>query len=276
MRQHASEQIGGQADRPDRFQPFKFAHHTVDVGPTRIAAHEVQQSPRTGCRRLGLVIVRCRRGGRPQQSIEPVAHLRGEPPVNRCGEVILVGANRATDDAFDTVGCRRLDAERTATRLQLRGQPIVIPRLRDGVVAEPRPERRGVGNRRLAEVEEDTDFGPLSFTGVEPERLRRERDVECASQPCDRLRIEHVRATREAASVAEEQQHDGEAEPVRSAFRCHESVVGRCQVPAAIARAGRVARQDVHDEIVAVGSSLAGNIPPAAAPAHFIASNGGW
>ena len=38
-------------------------------------------------------------------------------PLNRCGEVILVGANRATDDAFDTVGCRRLDAERTATRL---------------------------------------------------------------------------------------------------------------------------------------------------------------
>jgi hypothetical protein len=72
---------------------------------------------------------------------------------------------------------------------------------------------------------------------------------------CDRLRIEQVRATREAASVAEEQQHDGEAEPVRSAFRCHESVVGRCQVPAAIARAGRVARQDVHDEIVAVGSA---------------------
>jgi hypothetical protein len=142
VRQRSSEQISGQADRPDRFQPFEFAHHAVDAGPTRIAAHEIQQSPGTGCRRLGLVIVRCHRGSRPQQSIEPVAHLRGEPPVNRCGEAILVGANRAADDAFDTVGRRRLKLERAATRLQLRGQPIVV--------AEPPPECRGVGDGRLA------------------------------------------------------------------------------------------------------------------------------
>ncbi len=73
-------------------------------------------------------------------------------------ERIVRGAVRAYEEHFTAAIYGR-----TATRLQLRGQPIVIPRLRDGVVAEPRPERRGVGNRRLAEVEEDTDFGPLSF-----------------------------------------------------------------------------------------------------------------
>ena len=83
--------------------------------------------------------------------------------MNPCGEAVLVGANRATDDALDTVGRWRLDAERSAARLQLRGQPIVVARLRDGVVTEPRPERRGVGNGRLAEIEEGADFGPLSF-----------------------------------------------------------------------------------------------------------------
>jgi hypothetical protein len=130
-------------------------------------------------------------------------------------------------------------------------------------VTEPRPERRGVGNGRLAEIEEGADFGPLSFecavANVERDRLRRKRYVERARQPCHRLRIEDVRTTREAATVAEEQQHDGEAEPVHAALCGDQRVVGRCQVPAALSGAGWLVRQGVHRQIVAVGS-IAGQV----------------
>ena len=71
--------------------------------------------------------------------------------------------------------------ERSAVRLQVRGQPIVVARLRDGVITEPRPERRGVGNGRLAEVEKGADFRPLSFecAVAAVERDRASAEAEC-------------------------------------------------------------------------------------------------
>jgi hypothetical protein len=92
-----------------------------------------------------------------------------------CRVAILVGTNRATNDALDAIGRRWLNLERAATCLQLRGQPIVVARLRDGVVAEPRPERRDVGKGRLAEVEEGADFGPCRSTFPRPQSDRQAR-----------------------------------------------------------------------------------------------------
>ena len=245
MRQHAREQARGQTHRPDRLQSLQPARHSGHPGLARVAAHEVQQRPGAGGGGLVLVasLRRGARRGRAQQGVEPLAHLGRQPGMDGGVEAVLVGTHGAADDAPDAVRGGRLDAERTAALFQPGGEAAVVADFGDGVVTQPGPERLGVCDRRLAEAEQGADLGPLplqrTISGVEQQRPGvRLRHAERARQFGHRALADLVDGAWEAAAGAEEQQQDGEAQPVAPALGLDQEAIRRRQVPDPVAACG--------------------------------------
>lgn len=105
---------------------------------------------------------------------------------------------------------------------------------RSDLIAQPGLERLGVGDGRLPEPEQSTDFGAVAFPG--PAGCC--RSVIEAGLHVELLRhIRHGRGINlrqpswKSAMGAMEQQEQGEDEPVRPAFLQDEGVIRRRQLP---------------------------------------------
>src|SRR5512134_1156507 len=140
--------------------------------------------------------------------------------MDRRGKTVLISAYGRAHDAFDPVERWRLDRQSSAPLFQHRRELVKIAGLGNGMVAQPSNEFLGIGNYGLSEAEQGTELGALalerSFSGSEGEHLtgRGRRHIEPARQVGNHLDVNLRRRSREAAMVAEEQQHHGEAEAV--------------------------------------------------------------
>ena len=127
-----------------------------------------------------------------------------------------------------------------AALLQLGGKATVVAGQGDGMVAQPGAELFGIGNRRLTEAEQGADLGPLPLqraiggAGQQQGRATRRRHAERARQPRHHVLADLAGGAREAAAGAEEQQHDGEAQPAGPALGLDQQAVRRRQVPGAV------------------------------------------
>jgi hypothetical protein len=145
---------------------------------------------------------------------------------------VLVGPHRRTNDAREAVRRGRLDAERAALGLSLRGKLAGIAGPGDDIVAQPGTERLCVGDARFAKAEQGAYFSPLplqravSGIGQQWRFAARLRHAERARQPRHGVLVHLGRCMREAAPSAEEQEHDRKAQPVSPAPCFDQQAVG--------------------------------------------------
>ena len=130
---------------------------------------------------------------------------------------------------------------RAAPGLGLRGELGRVARPGDDGVAQPGAELFRVGDRRLPEAEQGAYLGALPLepcgrrrSGSSGAPARGCRHAERAREPRHRILVRPRPAARgEAAAGAEEQQHDGEAQPAAPAPGLDQQAVRRGEVPEA-------------------------------------------
>jgi hypothetical protein len=186
-------------------------------------------------------------GRRPHQRLEPGARVGRKPGLDRRITPLVVGAHGAADDARDAIRGGRLETERAAPGLGLRGELAHVARPGDDGVAQPGAELIRVGDRRFPEAEQGAYLGALSFgravggLGQQRRPGRGCRHAERARELRHRILVHLGRGAGEAAAGAEEQQHDREAQPAAPAPGLDQQPVRRGEVPG-----GAVERRRAH------------------------------
>ena len=160
---------------------------------------------------------------------------------NASKKPFLVGTDRRSYDAIDTIRRRRFDRQLTAACLQPRHQ-VIGNRAEDRrLIAEPNFECLAVGDRRLTISEQGADLGAMAFGRParqvqrkvfrSRDKVFRSRDVDLPRDLAHDLLIDFRAVRREPAALAEKQQQHGEAQPVGPALGRDQDVIGRRQRP---------------------------------------------
>jgi hypothetical protein len=215
------EQVRGQADPADRAEPGQLVTQAGDAGAAGVGAQMDKRSVHPPIRHGPILGIADPLGsGRLQQGVQAHAHGRRQPGVDCGGATVLVGPQRRADDARDAVGGGRLDTERAAPGFGIGSKLNGVAGPGDSVVAQPVAKRLRVGDACLAETEQGAYLSALPLRravgSVGQQRFgdARLRHAKGARQLRHRGPVHLGRGAREAAPGAEEQQHDGKAQPV--------------------------------------------------------------
>ena len=146
-----------------------------------------------------------------------------------------MGTDGRSHDPVNAIGRRRFDQQLTTARLKPRHQVIGNRAHHRRLIPKPIFERLGIGNSCLAIAEEGTDLGTMAFGG--PPRqvqciVRGGWNVDLLGDLIHHLPIDLRAVQREPATLAEEQQQHGEAQPVGMALDPDQCLFGRRQCPA--------------------------------------------
>lgn len=98
------------------------------------------------------------------------------------------------------------------------------------MIAQPDRQQVDIGDRNLAESKAHANFGAQALGGAAREEglsVHQCGHVELFAQRRDALRLDFALIAREAASLAEEGQQNGKAQPVRPILGHHQLAFGR-------------------------------------------------
>jgi len=211
--------------------------HAIDAGPAGVASQHVENGTRLVFRRrrqeagriiLGGALVRI---GLLQQGVQLFPHGRRQPFVHRAVQAVLVGPHRCAGDPLHAVRRRRFDQPRRTLDRQLLDQSADVASSRDRMIACPCAQRRGIGDRRLAEAEQCPDFRSMPFHGAaacEEGGTRLDVDAKCRGQAYDLGFADISSGLWKPVVRTEEQQQHRKAEAPRAALRGnYHQVAGR-------------------------------------------------
>jgi hypothetical protein len=233
MGKHIVEQIDGKLDPTDQLQLDQLILNVGKARPARIAAQPQEECGSRSRKLIGGRTTLFPVGG-PQQRFQPCTGCRCQTMEDACIETLIMGMERGTHDAIDTVGRWRFDRKVMTSRLKERHKMIGTRTDSRRLIPKPILEHLPVGDGCFPEAKQGPDFGTMTFDSSPRQAKRGLLEISNVELPCDFLNsfpIDLSIGPGESPALSKEQQQYGEAQLVGPTFGRHERVIGRREGP---------------------------------------------